>query len=286
MSYILEALRKSERERRSGEVPALPAVVAEPPPRSRPWMAWLVAGLLLFNGVGLTYVWMHRKAAAPAVPSSPAPAVAAQAPIAPPAPPKSPAAAADVPPSGIIVHQVAPPVAEPAATPQPRPPQPMAPARRAEAKPLAGVSPPAAKPKSKPSVKADVPSPGLAGRQPAPAVNPTEEKLTAIRPPAPIAAPPFQPEPADEERPARSEARHRSDIPLLREMPREFRERVPEFRINMHAYSKEPGERFAIIDMKKYLAGEQIPGGMVLREIRTDGLVLDMDGTRFRVARP
>jgi general secretion pathway protein B len=69
-------------------------------------------------------------------------------------------------------------------------------------------------------------------------------------------------------------------------MPPDFRAKVPAFRINVHAYSKVPAERFAIIDMKKYLAGDRIAGGPKLLEIRPESLVMDLDGTRFQVPRP
>lgn len=285
MSYILEALRKSERERRTGEVPALPAVVAEPPPRSQPWLAWLVAGLLLFNGVGLGYLWLHRKEVRPA-PSAGSSPVAAIPPVAAvPAPPKTPAVAADAAPSTVLARQAAPPAIRPEV---PAPPRPQ-PVPRAEAKPAPVAPPPAARPKPKPAMRPEVPPGGFAGQPSAPAGTPPaparEERLAAIRPPVPATAPPVQPG-AAEARPDPAETARRSDIPLLRELPRDFRERVPEFRINIHAYSEAPAERFAIIDMKKYRAGDALPGGAVLREIRADGLVLDLDGTKFRVARP
>jgi general secretion pathway protein B len=61
---------------------------------------------------------------------------------------------------------------------------------------------------------------------------------------------------------------------------------MPPFKINVYAYSKSPAERFAIIDMSKYLAGDRIPGGALLLEIRADSLIFELDGTKFRVPRP
>jgi general secretion pathway protein B len=288
MSYILEALRKSERERRAGEVPALPAVVAEPPPRGQPWLAWLVVGLLLFNGAGLGYLWLHRKEARPAPPAGSAPVAAAPPAATAPVPPKTPAATADAAPSAVVTPPVPPPAIRPDIPIPPRPqPQPVP---RAEAKPAPVVPPPAAKPRPKPATRPEAPPGGFAGRPPSPAGTPPaltkEERPAAIRPPVPAKTVPPSPPGPVEGRPDSGEAARRGDLPLLRELPRDFRERVPEFRINIHAYSEAPAERFAIIDMKKYRAGDALPGGAVLREIRADGLVLDLDGTKFRVARP
>ncbi len=59
MSYILDALRKSESERHQGKVPDLGRqlqLIHRPPKRRLPVQAWLAAGLLLNAGV-LAYVF-------------------------------------------------------------------------------------------------------------------------------------------------------------------------------------------------------------------------------------
>lgn len=57
MSYILEALRKADRERELGEVPDLEAAHwgVRQPERSRRWL-WIVAALLGFNAILLVYM--------------------------------------------------------------------------------------------------------------------------------------------------------------------------------------------------------------------------------------
>ncbi|MFT4798866.1 MAG: general secretion pathway protein B [Candidatus Azotimanducaceae bacterium] len=60
MSYILEALNKSEQERRGGQTPDLNTVHRPPPGqtvRSTPWLAIVVVFGLL-NGIALTYWFM------------------------------------------------------------------------------------------------------------------------------------------------------------------------------------------------------------------------------------
>jgi general secretion pathway protein B len=103
-----------------------------------------------------------------------------------------------------------------------------------------------------------------------------------LRPPLPPAAAPVDEVP---ERPA-PESAGREPIPWLAALPAEFRERIPSFRINVFAYSRLPDERFAIIDMHRYEAGERIPGDALLLEIRADCLVLELDGVKFRYPRP
>lgn len=57
MSFILDALKKSEAERRQGEVPKLQNEPYSPPPRRRPLWPLLLALALLLNGVILGW-WL------------------------------------------------------------------------------------------------------------------------------------------------------------------------------------------------------------------------------------
>ncbi len=111
MSYILEALRKAERERSLGQVPTIDIATVPPadPPR-RLW-PWLVAAALLVNA-GVLAVWLLR----PGAPESPVPSPLAQAePVPVELPPAPPPAVADyMPPPTMVVEEpiTEPPVAE------------------------------------------------------------------------------------------------------------------------------------------------------------------------------
>lgn len=62
MSYILDALKKAERERSRGQAPSLqnaPPLLSEPP-RRRLW-PWLLAGVLLANGGGLALLYQNQQ---------------------------------------------------------------------------------------------------------------------------------------------------------------------------------------------------------------------------------
>ena len=63
MSYILEALRKADRERNLGGVPDLKASHwgVRRPARSQRWI-WIVGALLVFNGLLVAYVLFDRSA--------------------------------------------------------------------------------------------------------------------------------------------------------------------------------------------------------------------------------
>lgn len=73
--------------------------------------------------------------------------------------------------------------------------------------------------------------------------------------------------------------------PDYRELPPELQARIPPFRISMFAYSKNPAERFVIIDMKKYRTGDRLPGGILLLAIQAENLLLELDGQKFLVPR-
>lgn len=77
----------------------------------------------------------------------------------------------------------------------------------------------------------------------------------------------------------------RNGIPHLRDLPLDFQERIPPIKISMFAYSRNPSERFVIIDMKKHRAGDQIPGGALLLEIQAENLLLELDGQKFLLPR-
>lgn len=72
MSYILEALNKSEQERRGNQTPDL-STIHRPPPgqtaRSTPWLA-IVLVFALLNGIALTYWFTSNAAPDSAAPTS------------------------------------------------------------------------------------------------------------------------------------------------------------------------------------------------------------------------
>ncbi|MGH8548523.1 MAG: general secretion pathway protein GspB, partial [Methylococcales bacterium] len=75
-------------------------------------------------------------------------------------------------------------------------------------------------------------------------------------------------------------------IPLLAGMPSDFQREVPSLNINVFVYSEIPEERFIVINMSKYLAGQKIDSGPEILEIRPDSLVLEYLGRKFRIKRP
>ena len=81
MSYILNALRKSEQERRSSEVPTLEnRVLGYQEPQKKHWKPWLIIALIAINLVTLSFFfWQNRQKSDPVVKSAGNSEVIAQA---------------------------------------------------------------------------------------------------------------------------------------------------------------------------------------------------------------
>lgn len=70
--------------------------------------------------------------------------------------------------------------------------------------------------------------------------------------------------------------------PLLSELPLSFQRRVPDLAFNSHIYSPDPGACRVMIN-NVYLKPGQMVAGMRLVSVTEDGVILSLDGTRFRV---
>lgn len=208
MSFILDALRKSEHERQRSAVPGLtqvPAATAssEVPRWVLPVIGALAAGVLVLGGA-----WWQSTRGANDAGSAPAPTARTVELPQPPA-------------------QIAPTAVVPSAAP-PRVP-------RAEATPPSAVASSAATRTTLEAAAADEPA--------TPATS---------EPPLPSAA------------------------SLMAEGVT-----LPPLRLDLHAYSERPSDRFVFINGRKYVEGERLPEGLVLVAIEPRGAVLSHLGRRF-----
>ena len=64
-------------------------------------------------------------------------------------------------------------------------------------------------------------------------------------------------------------------------LPKELRERLPQFIMSAHIYDKEPSKRFVLINGLKTREGEESREEITVVEILPDGAVLSFDGNRF-----
>ena len=275
MSYVLEALKKAEAERRRGELPGLQAVAAadQPPSpagRSAGPMAWAGAGLVVVGVAAATAWWVTatvgsdrtQASAARDTAVTPAPIPAAV----------QPAAAPRTPPTAAVAE-----VAPVAATPKPpREPAPAVAARAAERAPAASVARPAA----------DRPRPDPGPRGVAAADGPVATAAPARTPSSPRTAP----EPALREPPvaavvAPAPAAVAAKIPLLAELPPERRRQIPPLVVSGSVHSDVPSGRFVILNGQLLHEGEPVGNELVLEQIALKSAVLrTRDGVRFRIS--
>ncbi|TDU25874.1 general secretion pathway protein B [Panacagrimonas perspica] len=253
MSYILDALRKAERDRNLGRTPSLGDVTspsARAPVSSGPSRRVLaLIGLVLGMLALAILLWPP----APEV-ATPPPVIAA----APPAAAPVPAPAAPPPEETVVAAQNFP--EEPAADP---------------------------------TVGADVAAESIddlmddAGAEAPLDANelpPDPGVAVAAKPPAVTRTPAVPAEPAPKpavvaEAPApESEAVPSDGIPLLRDMPSDYRGAFPELRVDVHVYDDDPERRWTLINGKKAVEGSTLPEGPTISEIRPDGIVFDFRG--------
>ncbi|HEY9143094.1 MAG TPA: general secretion pathway protein GspB, partial [Arenimonas sp.] len=104
---------------------------------------------------------------------------------------------------------------------------------------------------------------------------------------APAAVPPLPPagEGRGEGKPETSEA-PTPTLPRLADLPAAERNALPPLKITMHVFADDPAQRFVILDGRRHAEGATPVDGVVIREIRRDGLVLSLRGRDVLLPRP
>jgi general secretion pathway protein B len=67
---------------------------------------------------------------------------------------------------------------------------------------------------------------------------------------------------------------------LMWELPLATRRNLPEIKLSMHVFATDPAQRFVIINGERRAEGDDVEG-LKLIEIRNDGVVFESDGVRF-----
>jgi general secretion pathway protein B len=249
MSLILDALRKSEAERRRGQSPDLHgASMITPTPRRDRFRQWpiLAGGALVLLAVALL-LWPRARPDAAGAASEDSEDSAASA-----IDRTDGNASADrLAPSPALRSDLATPAA-----PEPRRAAPAASAHGATLPPAATPAAPAVAP-----TQAVAPPPHArnALAQPAP-------ELPTPAPANPLASPPDQ-------------------LPTLAALSPGERAALPALKLSVHVWNNDPAQRFAIVDGQRLVEGATI-GGAVVGEIRRDGVVLELNGRRVLLPRP
>jgi general secretion pathway protein B len=266
MSFILDALRKSEHERQRQTGPALvETVVAAPKVRSNPWATAAIA-LLVVNLVAIGVLLLMRssgeQAAAPAAPAASAvPPPATVAPQAPPTGTNAPAAPSSAPPPAVAAAPPAarpPPMLSPAVSPS-------VPGRNPLESEVVDESAP---PANEALAQAALPPPGPPAVVQSPRQRGTVvyQSMPETDPVGPVSRPPPQ-----------------RDLPTADELT--ARGGMPELRLELHVYSNKPSERIVFVNGHRYGEGDTTQEGAVVQEITRDGVVMSLRGNRFLLPR-
>jgi general secretion pathway protein B len=146
------------------------------------------------------------------------------------------------------------------------------------------VPPPASKPAVVPESRIATARPAEKTMQPQPPEKPAVQADRIVE--RPFSAPvreeqaPLPVEPDMPLTPAEPE------IPLVWELPQVEREKVLSLKSSVHVYSKDPAQRFVIINMHRYGEGDTLPpDGFRLERIDQDGVVIDYGGGLVRLLR-
>lgn len=291
MSFILDALKKSESDRQRQSGPALYEVKVAAPRSQLPY--WAI-GLIILLGVNLIIVaWaLLRRPShapdAPAVAAASAPGSAA-APYPLPAATPAPQAAPFAPPRAATAGTSAPPQ-------PPAQAETSAPANQGPATFIAGGQEP-------PPSRAAAPGAGSAGYSDLPPeedstggrMRPANGQAAATTTQGAGAAGdansnPDDYAPATEPSKAPGLGFHvtrgtAEGVPLYSQVSSGAG--IPELRLDLHAYDNNPQKRFVLINMKKEREGDMLPDGTTrVDTITPDGVVLDHEGTKFLLPRP
>jgi len=247
MSFILDALKKSESDRQRQSGPALFEVKVAPP-RSRlpPW-ALALALLLAVNAAVVAWMLLRHPPAHVQGTLAAAPAVAGTT---------TPSAPVPL------------PALVPAAAPQSAPTAlPAAPAPGAG---TAAVAPVTVAPASISVAAGGTATPATAGGAGAEAPNP--EDLVPAAEPAPGFGSHVRRGTAD-------------GVPLYQDWAAVPGSHVPQLRLDLHVYAARPQDRFVMINMKKLHEGDSLPEGVHVESITPEGAVLSYGGSRFLLPR-
>jgi len=265
MSYILDALRKSEKDRKRGTPPGIAETqeYSLSPGKRRSFLPYIIVGLLCMNALVL-FVWL------------------------------SPWKKSDE--RAIIGQQVAkPPATETgeAAAPlsalqETKSTEPAGIRKEPVLNHTAGEKPPAAQIRPKQEKMSEFamndirsvspPSPVVSSQdtrveEPLPAAPPDRRiheeeavsKAVPSSPPVPVPAP------------------EKGRIYSLQELPHSIQQFLPPFEISVALYSEDPGSRMVKINNQTLREGESLAEGLRLLEIRQDGVIFSYKDYKFRI---
>jgi general secretion pathway protein B len=250
MSYILDALRRAERERDTGKAPSVESLNRAPPnaERSRvPASVWAlaIATALIATAALVVLLWPRDRVAPP---------------------PAAQAAAASAVPDTVTADRPAMPA--PAATVEPGP-------AAIDDGDVASLDDVTGDDGTEADIAGDdarIVTPSVpAADEPAAAADVPDAAANAVAPPTPAPAPAA----GDEDTIAVPPG-----VTVLREMPAAYREQFPVRTLGVHVYDPDPAKRWIMVDGQRYREGGTLASGPQIVEIVEGGVIFDYQGAR------
>jgi general secretion pathway protein B len=279
MSLILEALKKSEQQRRLGEAPNFGSPVVAT--RRRRNLLPVLAILIVIAAAAGWWFMRRSPSPAPSVTATSTSVDAARSVAETPIKRDAPAApAANRMPdrtrqtgyaAALQKSEQAKRAAASGNTARAMPPAPAPVATPPEPAATAAATPPASTADKSAGLHTTTPPP-TAG-PPAPAA----QKPDATAPAAPPVGASSTAAPAPTTKPPAPG----TALPTIWDLPFATRKDIPALDLSMHVYSADPKERFVVLKGDRHIEGDEVAQDLILREIRQDGLVLEYKGQRF-----
>ena len=269
MSYILDALRKSEKERQRGAVPDLMTaqeVIVQAGKKRLLW-PYVVAGALMVNA-GVLIWWLTGHPNRPSVTPRP-PAVQQSG-------GKTPVRLPDVSSRQTPGTSLSPGGQGTAGSP----------ARSPEGKSGSGEGDRTAETnasrdtavQSQPlPAKSTLPDTGKGDRSPAADAKAARDASSVPAPSSPGMRSAVESRPADLPAPQKNRLYH------LKELPLSLQQTLPDFAISTHLYSTDETSRMVRINGQMLREGQFLSAGLRLDEISADGVIFSYHGYRFRI---
>ena len=74
-------------------------------------------------------------------------------------------------------------------------------------------------------------------------------------------------------------------LPTINEISLSGAQALPELHLDVHVFATKPADRFVYVNMRKYHEGATLQEGPTIERIRRDGVILDYQGLRFLLPR-
>jgi general secretion pathway protein B len=279
MSILLDALRKSEEQRRLGSAPSIHDGADSSDPGGDSAHQWIPLSLIVLSAIVM--IWLGWRQYAPPLAGTPADAVTGADQVVAADAPQRPRAQGRTPVESYANEVRAPQAhAGPAQVRAPaddvRAPQVHAGSARDRA--VANAQ----KARVNESFRAYEGEGEPAGRE-----APERDAAVAMTAPDVVVEPPPARRPGGNPAPQQSRPsspeKAASEPITFWELPQGVRDSMPELRISVLVFAKQPEDRFLLISGQRLVEKEELEGGVVLDEIRRDGAVFRYRNYRFLV---